>query len=948
MERAEDTLNVTVINGDLTFVHQPLLLGHYRSLKLTGTERVMDGLVGGVMADGLTLGIYPGAPGTSRVFMNTGVNPFNPRQLPRPEAVIIVGLGDEGKLTPSALVETVRHGVLAWAHRGTERPGDRLATGELAATLIGSGGTGVSAGQAAQLIVQGVAEARQRLAEFNAARHEGREWPTVNTLHLIELYLDRATEAWRALRLQAEAAPGQFTVAEVVHTGTGALARPLDPGYRGADYDLISALTHDGPAGESSIAYTLDTKRARTEVRAQVLQQRLVRSIVATASTNANALGNLGRSLFNMLVPVEMRPFLSGNTEMLLELDDGTAGIPWELLDSDAGTGGDPGMEPWAIRAKLLRKLRVANPPTAAAPDTNAEASVLVIGEPACDRSRYPELPGARAEANAVAELLSGRLEEGAVESLIGPEDQSQTGPDARTVITTLLERGWRIVHISAHGEGPLMVGPEPLTPDDPPQRCVDPRGVVLSGNTYLGPNEIRTMPAVPELVFVNCCHLARSSADVLHVPSDRASFAAGVATELIGIGVRCVIAAGWAVDDEAASTFATTFYDRLVQGDRFIDAVARARTAARAKDATTWAAYQCYGDPDWRFRTVVGDAQRPAPALSDTFAGIGSAAGLKVALETIAVQSRFQKADPGEQTASLEHLEERFARYWGELGDVAEAFGLAWSELRNWTKASEWYERAIVATDASASIKAMEQAANMRARKAWDMVDGARSAKHDVKKTVKVAREQVNDAIALLDRLESFGSSMERESLYGSAYKRLAMIEEVAGDARRGEEAVREMKRHYAQATTLGRKHHPLGFSYPALNEIAADVILNAGRRETELSDDLVAATRKCLETKAETDPDFWSVLGQTELKLYEVLATEKLSDGSTREEIERQYDKVHQRVSAARMWASVYDTACFVLPRYGSRASAAERDAATALLTHLGSLVQPAPASD
>jgi hypothetical protein len=34
-------LRVTVVNGDLTFQQAPLLLGHYRSTRLTGTERVM-------------------------------------------------------------------------------------------------------------------------------------------------------------------------------------------------------------------------------------------------------------------------------------------------------------------------------------------------------------------------------------------------------------------------------------------------------------------------------------------------------------------------------------------------------------------------------------------------------------------------------------------------------------------------------------------------------------------------------------------------------------------------------------------------------------------------------------------------------------------------------------------------------------------------------------------
>ena len=42
---------------------------------------------------------------------------------------------------------------------------------------------------------------------------------------------------------------------------------------------------------------------------------------------------------------------------------------------------------------------------------------------------------------------------------------------------------------------------------------------------------------------------------------------AASFATELIDIGVRAVVACGWAVDDGAASTFATTFYDRMLVG---------------------------------------------------------------------------------------------------------------------------------------------------------------------------------------------------------------------------------------------------------------------------------------------------------------------------------------------------------------------------------------------
>ena len=175
----------------------------------------------------------------------------------------------------------------------------------------------------------------------------------------------------------------------------------------------------------------------------------------------------------------------------------------------------------------------------------------------------------------------------------------------------------------------------------------------MLSGGTYLGPREIAALRVVPELVFVNCCYLgARQTASVLDVAPpgyrhDRAAFAAGVAEELIRIGVRCVIAAGWAVGDAPAKAFATTFYGALLDSPpkRFIDAVAQAREAARALGGNTWAAYQCYGDPDWILRRGIADAQMPPRPLQDEFSGVASAEGLKLALQTLQIRIQYQHA---------------------------------------------------------------------------------------------------------------------------------------------------------------------------------------------------------------------------------------------------------------------------------------------------------------
>ncbi|HVH26197.1 MAG TPA: CHAT domain-containing protein [Vicinamibacterales bacterium] len=918
----EVPLRVTVINGDLSFVRHPLLLGHYRALRLTGTERVMDRLVGGAMDRSLRANLYPDVPGTHQIFINTHIDPNNPWRLPRPEAVIVLGLGAEGKLAAAELATTVSQGVIAWAQRATEKPLDRHTTPprlEIAATLIGSGGTGISAGQSAQLIAQGVRAANERLASNG--------WPTVSALHLIELYLDRAGDAWRALHVQVAASPEQYVLTETVQKGPGALMRPLDSGYRGVDYDFISATMSKSSDGAGVIEYTLDTKRARTEVRALATQAPLVRELVASASNDRSQDTRIGRTLFQLLVPAEMEPFFGGSSEMLIELDGGTAGIPWELLDASTDTRHDP--RPWAIRVKLLRKLRTSEFRTQVI-DARAEAAILVIGEPKVDPERYRRLPGARAEARAVADLLSKALPPagGLVTPLISPDDPSQSGPEARTVVTTLLERDWRIVHIAGHGEPPASVD--------------DPRGVVLSKGTFLGPREIGSMRVVPELVFVNCCHLAaRDPGELLVSAPDRPAFAASMAEKLIAIGVRAVIAAGWAVDDIAARAFATSFYERLLRGDRFIDAVAAARDVAHTLGGNTWAAYQCYGDPDWKFRPEAPDAQSPSISLEDEFSGVASSFALRVALETLAVRTRVQGV-PDEQIPRLRYLEQRFSGVWGRQGEVAEAFGHAWAETGDWSNAIGWYRKALSVEDGMASFRTAEQLSNLLGRTAEKSVaalhaSGPRKIGERLSpKAVAEARGLIAEAMSLLDRLLAIQPTMERESLYGSAFKRLALIESAAGRREATLTAISGMIRHYGAAEAIARRGGDPNFYYPAINRIAAELALNAGRAGWQGLDQTVQLEiRQNLTTKVRSDPDFWSVTAQTELTMFEAVGRGTLADAL--DSIEKEFDDLHARVGAPRYWASVHDTARFVLGLYSARVSDNERKASHALLKRL-----------
>ncbi|MHC8350851.1 CHAT domain-containing protein [Pseudomonas sp. RT4P38] len=925
-------LPVTVINCNLKFTRDPLIVGHYASAGLTGTERVVDEMVGGLLGDALKMSLYPSYPCSNQVFMNIAANGENPLQLPRPEAAVVVGLGQEGKLSSSDLVETVRQGVLAWAQRLAEQHRGAPMQFEIAAALIGSGGAGMSPGQSAALIAQGVRDANIRLKQ--------KEWPTVSHLHLTELYLDRATEAWRAVHVLGESRPKDFLVTPTIKTGTGWLRRPLEGGYRSTRYDFISAVTQYDENQLPMIAYTLDTRRARAEVRAQSTQVALLHELVSASSNLSSAGNTIGQTLFKLLVPLEMDAYLGGTTEMQIELDSSTAAIPWELLnterDPDRPTAED--QEPWAIRSKLLRKLRTENYREQVL-DATTDAYVLIIGEPLTDAKRYPRLPGARAEALAITRLMENYLPADKVRSLISEDTDPCLKVDALAVTSALLAHDWRIVHIAGHGEPPLFEA-LPVPDIDAPTmvgetqaKMLDPRGIVLSNNIFLGPREMKSMRVVPELVFINCCYQGAIDPSrllkVAHLSYDRTRFAATVAEELIAIGVRCVVVAGWAVDDSVASLFATQFYNQVLNGYRFIDAVASARREAwqAAPEGYTWAAFQCYGDPDWVFTRTPGDANQPALAADQGFDSIASAQALVLALEIAIDDSRYKKVPKAQVINMIEILESRFARLWIEMGTVCEAFAQAWAEAGETERAIDWFERAISANDGSASLKASEQLGDLRARRAWLNVNAAaKESPQALNAVLSSARKQIRGAINLLTRVCKVQPTLGRTSLCGTAYKRLAWIEVLAHDKPAEHLALQKMEEYFAEAERRAIASDPGRAYEPALERLAAQLFVIAS---APVKADILRVQAQ-LKPWVESNPDFDNVAAMIRAGLYLVLLSGTLKLNGAR--LLNEFADLKRRVPAVLRWREVQMQADFVLDRYKAKASKAEKEAVTA----------------
>jgi pimeloyl-ACP methyl ester carboxylesterase len=911
-------LHLVVTNGNLMFVSQPLLLGHYRSLALSGAEEQMDELIGKTMSQSLRMRRYPSALGSCQVFNNLQPAPDNPFVAPRPKAVVVVGLGEEGALRPPGLSLSVEQAVIAYSQVVAEGK-EPTSSFELATTLLGSGGIGMAVGGSAHALAQGVRAANIKLLEHG--------WPIVSTLEFVELYEDRAIEALRALHEEAERAPDRFSVEPALRKGTDPLRRPEHASYRGAVYDFVSAVKGAPLGNEDRIAYVMDTRRARTEERATSAPLGILRSLIASAIDTDRS--DAGRTLFKLIVPRELDASLGGSDAVVLEVDDLTAPIPWELLTTDSDT--DPGSEPWSIRCKLLRKRRVKDfrdQPL----DSGRQASVLAIGAPKCDTTKYPHLPGALSEARAVAQLF--------------PDSIELLEAEAPAVIGALFEGPYRIVHISGHGKE-------------------DGSGVVLSDDNVLGHSLVEQMRRVPELVFVNCCHSGREVMESNIGPNAlgiaRPRFAATIAAKLISMGVRCVVAAGWAVDDDAAERFAREFYDGLRKGQPFILAVtvARRSTFREFPNSNTWAAYQCYGDPDWVLETA-GDEPLRAPRVASAAPPrqplILSPSALRVALDAAAMSGQFTDDNRRDAHARIASLEHSLGERWGDEGAVAESFASAYAKIGEMAKAIAWYERAASCEDGGASQRGLEQLGNLRILSAAERVEDAYVSwrrDHDAEafgRVINTARDEIDRTSKLLENLFGIHPTIELACVLGSSQKRVAMIEQLAVQALeqpsdRWITALRKTIDHYKEAEARARAADQPLF-YAISNRLCAEYVIDRiGGSKYSPDEKLCDELDDDIERRIKEGPNFWNLVQREELRAHRAVCRETLSK-NVRAVTERLAD-LHQRLASPRSWRSVRDQWRFVLRAYVPGASEGERAAAEELLRTLERYAGP-PASE
>jgi hypothetical protein len=354
--------------------------------------------------------------------------------------------------------------------------------------------------------------------------------------------------------------------------------------------------------------------------------------------------------------------------------------------------------------------------------------------------------------------------------------------------------------------------------------------------------------------------------------------------------------------------------------------------------------------------------------SLPESTVEIPSAEELNLSLEQLTVQTRFQEADPRRQLERLRILENRYGQWWSNRGDVAERFGDAFASTGALDSGIQWYERALSASGGRPSFRAAEQLANLQCRVAVEILERIENGSPEPRppsdlvltsphspahgttaavppKPLERAHELIAEAIALLESLWRIGPTVERGSLLGAAYKRKALVEAAAKNVTAERSALEKMHAHYLRAEELAVERQPADVFYPAANRMAAEVVLNAAREEwSGFPGREVAAMMQAL---ASRPPDFWSLVGQIELRVYQAAATRDL--GAAQPVLGRAYEDLFARVKTTAWWRSVYDQMRFVLTRYADAVrDPAERRAALAILEKLVSFCGWKSASD
>ncbi|WP_153796123.1 CHAT domain-containing protein [Foetidibacter luteolus] len=831
---SEVPIKVKVTNGDLKYSEYPVLAGHFEDDGILFAENAIDCYLDGILKKRHRLGLYPGKIGTSEVLFSSNDTL---------KGAIITGLGKPGKLTAYQLSLTVEQGVASYLLHlnnpsAVKKAAGTAKTAGISSLIIGCGYGGLSVENSIRAVVEGVQNANEKIKQVY-----GDNGIIAEEIEFIEKLEDRALNCFYSLSRIAADNSRTLNIAlgkKTITTVLGSVKRmPREDSEEWWNRITVSRLFKQNEKPDAPVKHLLfssSTGGAREEVRDLYSSRGIMEELVDEISTQDNWSPGLAKTIFELIIPNDFKEELKKQCNINWILDKDTASYPWELLQDSSSNA-----KPLCINAGMIRQL--ATKDFRLKINAVAKSTALVISEPDL-KGFAPPLPGA---------LEEGRIAQEALQQNAFAVTHVPKGSPAE-IIKALFQEDYKVIHLAGHGV---------FDAENPEQS-----GMLIGKGVYLTTREIIQMSAVPELVFVNCCFLGKTSGAAEDLYSRRYKLAANIGTQLIDNGVKAVIAAGWAVNDTAALLFTEVFYKHMLGGYNFGDAVHAARKAVydTYPATNTWGAYQCYGDPFYKLNLRSPDKK-------------GGTTSYVIAREAecdlFNLQNELEMGDSAQQ--NLEKLKEIAAAVdKAQVRDagITEKEALIYTELAMYDQAIAKFEALLNMEKANFSFLSMEKYCNVRAKKY--VQDFLKSGGKD-----KQYYRKIDAVIAHLDLLINSGATAERYSLLGSAYKRKAML--TVNDAEK-DAAYQLAANAYNEANKVKNNSNIV---YTATNwlELLSIIAWRAGK---ELKDTLDADTFKQAEAmkakleKKQSDLDdtpdeYWDMVAAANIKLTLLLLNRK-----------------------------------------------------------------------
>lgn len=359
-----------------------------------------------------------------------------------------IGKKIEVRMGP-ALTQAVLQGVMEYClHinqcRGTTAPSMEPAGLTINSLLIGSNtSANIAVEDSVNAIVRGVVLANHALVN-RGLKEEPAALPRVTHIQFVELYLDVAIDAAKsahrvAKRIERELQT-DIEVEPYLKKGKGGQARLVPSSSRGYWRRWTVTAIHDGPASvplssppvlkdrlrsilredkaqdphvwsalldlafkdsgplshrPRKLRFLALSDRARAKVIVQESQSELIAQLIQRSITSTAFRRDIAKTLFTLLIPPDLKDSLLNQDRVVFILDDVTANYPWELMIATD--------QPLCVCMGMIRQLETADYVERVRDTTST--SVYVVGDPLTP-SNYPELHGARKEADLVASLL--------------------------------------------------------------------------------------------------------------------------------------------------------------------------------------------------------------------------------------------------------------------------------------------------------------------------------------------------------------------------------------------------------------------------------------------------------------------------------------------------------------------------------------------------------------